>query len=143
MNKRMLKVSENIYINEDEIDVRFIRSPGPGGQHVNKVESAVQIRFNAKNCSAIDQPMFTRLKKLSGQRMTSDGVVILTANSSRSQTRNREEVFDRLIDLLKQATFVPKKRKKTRPSLASKTRRLEGKKRKGSIKQLRGKHISE
>lgn len=139
----MLKITDKIYINEDDVEVRFIRSPGPGGQHVNKVESAVQIRFDANFFQALDMSMFDRLKKLSGQRMNSEGVVIMTANSTRSQIRNREEVMVRLVELLKKAVTIPKLRKKTRPTFASKTRRIEGKKRKGSLKKLRSKETSE
>ena len=139
----MLKITDKIYINEDDVEVRFIRSPGPGGQHVNKVESAVQIRFDANFFQALDMSMFDRLKKLSGQRMNSEGVVIMTANSTRSQIRNREEVMVRLVELLKKAATIPKLRKKTRPTFASKTRRIEGKKRKGSLKKLRSKKTSE
>lgn len=139
----MLKITDKIYINEDDVEVRFIRSPGPGGQHVNKVESAVQIRFDTNFFQALDMSMFDRLKKLSGQRMNSEGVVIMTANSTRSQIRNREEVMVRLVELLKKAATIPKLRKKTRPTFASKTRRIEGKKRKGSLKKLRSKETSE
>lgn len=139
----MLKITDKIYINEDDVEVRFIRSPGPGGQHVNKVESAVQIRFDANFFQALDMSMFDRLKKLSGQRMNSEGVVIMTANSTRSQIRNREEVMVRLVELLKKAATIPKLRKKTRPTFASKTRRIEGKKRKGNLKKLRSKETSE
>ena len=139
----MLKITDKIYINEDDVEVRFIRSPGPGGQHVNKVESAVQIRFDANFFQALDMSMFDRLKKLSGQRMNSEGVVIMTANSTRSQIRNREEVMVRLVELLKKAATIPKFRKKTKPTFASKTRRIEGKKRKGSLKKLRSKKTSE
>ena len=139
----MLKITDKIYINEDDVEVRFIRSPGPGGQHVNKVESAVQIRFDANFFQALDMSMFDRLKKLSGQRMNSEGVVIMTANSTRSQIRNREEVMVRLVELLKKAATIPKWRKKTRPTFASKTKRIEGKKRKGSLKKLRSKKTSD
>ena len=139
----MLKITDKIYINEDDVEVRFIRSPGPGGQHVNKVESAVQIRFDTNFFQALDMSMFDRLKKLSGQRMNSEGVVIMTANSTRSQIRNREEVMVRLVELLKKAATIPKFRKKTQPTFASKTRRIEGKKRKGSLKKLRSKKTSE
>ncbi|MBT5074117.1 MAG: aminoacyl-tRNA hydrolase [Kordiimonadaceae bacterium] len=139
----MIKISDTISIDEDEIEIKFIRSTGPGGQHVNKVESAVQIRFDAKQCGTINEAIFVRLKKLSGQRMTADGVVIITANSTRSQIRNKEEAIERLAELIKKASIVPKNRKKTKPSFASKTRRLEGKKRKGNLKKLRGKNISE
>ena len=139
----MFKITDKIYINEDDVEVRFIRSPGPGGQHVNKVESAVQIRFDANFFQALDMSMFDRLKKLSGQRMNSEGVVIMTANSTRSQIRNREEVMVRLVELLKKAATIPKLRKKTRPTFASKTKRIEGKKRKGSLKKLRSKKTSD
>ena len=139
----MLKITDKIYINEDDVEVRFIRSPGPGGQHVNKVESAVQIRFDANFFQTLDISMFDRLKKLSGQRMNSEGVVIMTANSTRSQIRNREEVMVRLVELLKKAATIPKFRKKTKPTFASKTRRIEGKKRKGSLKKLRSKKTTE
>ncbi len=139
----MLKITNKIYINEDDVEVRFIRSPGPGGQHVNKVESAVQIRFDVNFFQALDISMFDRLKKLSGQRMTSDGIIIMTANSTRSQIRNRAEVMARLVELLKKAATIPKLRKKTRPTFASKTRRIEGKKRKGDLKKLRNKNPSE
>jgi len=139
----MLKITNKIYINEDDVEVRFIRSPGPGGQHVNKVESAVQIRFDVNFFQVLDISMFDRLKKLSGQRMTSDGIIIMTANSTRSQIRNRAEVMARLVELLKKAATIPKLRKKTRPTFASKTRRIEGKKRKGDLKKLRNKNPSE
>ena len=139
----MLKITQNVQIDEDDIDVRFIRSPGPGGQHVNKVESAVQIRFKAKDNPAFNEDLFVRLKKLSGQRMTAEGVIIITANGTRSQIRNKEDAIQRLVELLKQATIVPKKRKKTKPSYSSKVKRIEGKKRKGNIKKLRGKNINE
>lgn len=139
----MLKISDKISIEEDEIQVRFIRSPGPGGQHVNKVESAVQIRFDAKSSLAINNAMFERLKKLAGGRMTVQGIVILTANSTRSQMRNKQDAINRLLALLKQATFVAKKRKKTRPSMASKKRMSDSKKHKSTIKKLRSNKISD
>ena len=139
----MIKISEKISINEDEIHVRFIRSPGPGGQHVNKVESAVQIRFDAKNNLEIQGDMYRRLQTLSGQKMTNDGVIIITSSGTRSQVRNKEIAIERLVDLLKQSSYVPKSRKKTKPSLASKTRRIEGKKHKGSLKKLRSKKITD
>ena len=139
----MIKITNTKHIDEDDIDVSFIRSPGPGGQHVNKVESAVQIRFDAKNCEMIDASMFARLRGLTGSRMTSDGIIILTASSTRSQVRNKEAAIERLVNFLKEAAVVPKFRKKTKPTFGSKKRRLEGKKRKGSIKKLRSKNVSE
>ncbi|HPF45728.1 MAG: aminoacyl-tRNA hydrolase [Alphaproteobacteria bacterium] len=137
----MFTISNTLKIDESDIDIRFIRSPGPGGQHVNKVESAVQIRFNALENNAINEAMYKRLKIISGQRMTSEGIIILTANSTRSQIRNRDEAIQRLVDMLKEASIIPKARKKTKPTLASKTRRLESKKKKGTIKKLRGQKI--
>ena len=137
----MIKISDKVSISDDEIHVRFIRSPGPGGQHVNKVESAVQVRFDAKRCPEIPSDMYRRLQKLSGQKMTNQGVIIITSNGTRSQVRNKEIAIKRLTDLLKQSTHVPKRRKKTSPSLASKTRRIEGKKHKGSLKKLRSNKI--
>lgn len=139
----MIKITNTKHIDEDDIAVSFIRSPGPGGQHVNKVESAVQIRFDAKNCEMIDVGMFARLRGFTGSRMTADGIIILTASSTRSQVRNKEAAIERLVNFLKEASVVPKSRKKTRPTLGSKKRRLEGKKRKSNIKKLRGKNISE
>lgn len=139
----MIKITNSKYIDEEDISINFIRSPGPGGQHVNKVESAVQIRFDAKNCDVIDDGMFSRLRGLTGSRMTMDGVIILTSSSTRSQVRNKDMAIDRLVNFLKEAAVVPKFRKKTRPSLASKRRRLEGKKRKGNLKKMRGKNVTE
>ncbi|MCP5382911.1 MAG: aminoacyl-tRNA hydrolase [Kordiimonadaceae bacterium] len=139
----MFTISNTLKIDESDIEVRFIRSPGPGGQHVNKVESAVQIRFNAMENKAINEAMYMRLKRISGQRMTSDGIIILTANSSRSQIRNRDEAIQRLVQILKEASIIPKKRKRTQPTLASKTRRIDNKKKKGSLKKMRGEKFVE
>ncbi len=137
----MIKITDKLSINEDDIDVRFIRSSGPGGQHVNKVESAVQIRFDAKTSDVIGRELFARLKKLASQKMTDNGVIVITAETTRSQTRNKEEAITRLIDLIKQATIVPKKRKNTKPSFAAKQKRLESKKKRGVIKKLRNKQV--
>jgi ribosome-associated protein len=139
----VIKITNTKQIDEDDIEVSFIRSPGPGGQHVNKVESAVQIRFNAKECEVIDAGMFARLRAIAGSRMTAEGIIILTASNTRSQVRNKEAAIDRLVTFLKDASVVPKIRKKTRPTLGSKKRRLEGKKRKSSIKKMRGKNFTE
>lgn len=139
----MIKIKDNIYLNEDKIVTRFIRSPGPGGQHVNKVESAVQIRFDAQNDLAANTGMFRRLKTLCGKRMTSGGVIIITANETRSQVRNKDIAIERLTDVLKKAAVVPKRRVKTRPSKASKERRLGAKHHKGGLKKLRGKNIDD
>jgi len=138
----MIKVTNSITLNDDEILESFIRSPGPGGQNVNKVETAVQIRFDARNSPAIDEAIFLRLKKLASHLMNLDGVVIITANKFRSQARNREDALERLITLIRNAAIIPKARRATKPTRASKTRRLEGKKRQGKIKKMRGKKIS-
>lgn len=139
----MIKINQHISIDENEIEVKFIRAPGPGGQHVNKVESAVQIRFDAKHSPSINENIFERLRKLSGRRMTNDGVIIITSTATRSQVRNREEAFGRLISLIKNATIIPKARKKTRPSFASKQRHIDSKTRKGNVKKLRSKRITD
>ena len=139
----MIKITNSKFLNEDEIEVRFIRSSGPGGQHVNKVESAVQIRFDAKACDFIDSEMYNRLRKLSGSRMTIDGVIVITSSETRSQTRNREDALERLVGLLKESAIKPKPIKKTKPTFASKKRRLEGKKRTSSLKKMRSKKISD
>lgn len=139
----MIKITDHIYINEDKIITRFIRSPGPGGQHVNKVESAVQIRFDAQNNLDASNAMFRRLTKICGKRMTNDGVIIMAANDTRSQIRNKEIAIERLTDILKKAAIIPKRRVKTKPTKASKERRLGAKHHKGSIKKLRSKTIED
>ncbi|MCC3861701.1 alternative ribosome rescue aminoacyl-tRNA hydrolase ArfB [Pseudemcibacter aquimaris] len=139
----MIKITNSKYLDEEEIEFNFIRSPGAGGQHVNKVESAVQIRFDARNCDFIDDAMFTRLRGLCGSRMTMDGVIILTVSDTRSQVRNREIAIERLVAFLKQAAIVPKVRKKTKPSKAAKERRLTSKKQRSSIKKLRSRKITD
>lgn len=135
----MIEITKNIQLNEDEIITSFIRSPGPGGQNVNKVESAVQIRFDAKGSNSIEEALFYRLKVLAGRRMNKEGIIVITANRTRSQIRNKEDALNRLIDLIYKATLMPKKRKASMPSKASKIRRLESKKHKGDIKKLRRK----
>lgn len=135
----MIKITKNLFINEDEITVNFIRSPGPGGQNVNKIESSVQIRFDVKQSPSIEETLFNRIKDIAGRRMNKDGVIVITANRTRSQNRNKEDAFNRLTELISRATLIPKKRKETKPSTASKTRRLENKKHKGDIKKLRRK----
>lgn len=139
----MIRITNNIFINEDDIEIKFIRSPGPGGQHVNKVESAVQIKFNAKECNSIPEDMFERLKRIAGQKITSDGVIVISSNNTRSQLRNKENAFERLVGILRDASIKPKKRRITKPSKASKRRRIENKKKRGETKKLRSKKIRE
>ncbi len=137
----LIKISPSISIKEDDIAVSFIRASGPGGQHVNKVESAVQIKYDTGKCDAMSQAYLKRLRKLAGRRMTNDGVIVITSELSRSQSRNKEDATARLIELLKQASVVPKARKKTKPSRASIARRLNAKKKKSVTKKLRSKKI--
>ncbi|MEE8444397.1 MAG: alternative ribosome rescue aminoacyl-tRNA hydrolase ArfB [Alphaproteobacteria bacterium] len=115
-----------------------IRASGPGGQNVNKVSSAVQLRFDARQSRALSNEVFLRLKPLAGRRMTQDGVIVITAERFRSQERNRADAIDRLVALLREATVPPKRRRPTRPSRGARDRRISQKKQRGQTKRLRG-----
>jgi len=134
----MIEISSSISIDENEIEEHFIRAPGPGGQKVNKTESAVQLRFHARQSPALSNAVFLRLKPLAGRRMTRDGVIVITANRFRTQEQNRRDALDRLIALIREAAVPPKYRRPTRPSRATKQRRLEGKRHQGELKKGRG-----
>ncbi len=135
----MLRVTPTIIIEDWELTEQFIRASGPGGQNVNKVSSAVELRFEAKKSPNLPPQVKARLRRLSGRRWTKDGAVLLHVDETRSQSRNREIARERLAELIRRATEIPKRRRPTRPTLASKRRRLDAKSRRGEIKALRSK----
>ncbi len=134
----MIRVTPRLSIEETELEESFIRASGPGGQNVNKVSSAVQLRFDVRRSPSLPDAVRTRLEKLAGSRLTLDGVLILTAQAHRSQERNRQDARDRLIALIRQAAVAPIPRRPTKPTLGSKLRRLEAKGVRSTIKKLRG-----
>ena len=133
----MIDVSPQIALDESEIQVDFVRSSGPGGQNVNKVATAVQLRFDAANSPSLPDDVCQRLLRLAGNRVTDDGIIIIDARRYRSQERNRQDAIDRLVTLIRRAAQEPRIRRKTRPSAASKQRRLETKRRQSEKKRLR------
>ena len=134
----MIRITPRLAIDEREIGLQFIRASGPGGQNVNKVASAVQLRFNVALSPSLPEDVRARLMHLAGSRLTTEGELVIEAKRFRTQERNRQDAIDRLVDLIKRATEKPKPRIATRPTLASKKRRLEAKSRRGETKRGRG-----
>ncbi len=135
--ENMIRVTGRIRLDPREIEISFIRASGPVGQNVNKVSSAVQLRFDVRQSQAYDDYVRERLEKLAGSRLTREGVLVLTAQEHRSQERNREDAIERLLTLIRAAAVVPKIRRATWPTLGSKKRRLESKSKRAGVKNLR------
>lgn len=133
----MIRVTPGISIDEREIHQHFIRASGPGGQNINKVATAVQIRFDVARSPSLPPEVRERLMRLAGTRMTKQGILVIDARRFRTQERNRQDAIDRLVALIRAATVKPRARRKTRPPLAAKKRRLETKRRRSASKQLR------
>lgn len=135
----MLIISPNLIIDDAELQERFVRSSGPGGQNVNKVSTAVELRFDIKNSASLPEPLRERLLARSDRRLTADGVFVISAQRFRTQERNRDDARERLAGVIQAAMHVPKKRLATKPSKGAKERRLTGKRERADIKKTRSK----
>ena len=133
----MIRITGRISIDEREIAETFVRASGPGGQNVNKLSTAVQLRFDVRGSPSLPPDVAARLERLAGSRLTRDGVLVITAQRHRTQLRNRQDALDRLIDLVRRAATPPAPRRPTKPTRASRERRIEGKKRRARVKGLR------
>jgi ribosome-associated protein len=142
MTTAMIRITDDISIDEREIEESFVRSSGPGGQNVNKLSTAVQLRFDVRRSPSLPNDVAIRLMRLAGKRMTKDGVLVIVAQNHRTQERNRAEAQDRLVALIREAAVRPAKRIATKPTKAGRERRLEGKKVRAAIKGMRSKRPS-
>lgn len=133
----MIRITDAIAIEESELSESFVRASGPGGQNVNKVSSAVQLRFNARESPSLPNDVAVRLMRLAGKRLTKDGVIVIIAQQHRTQERNREDARERLFDLIREAAVRPTPRRPTKVPKTQRRERLEGKKHRASIKRLR------
>ena len=139
----MIRINDHIAIDDGEVSESFIRASGPGGQNVNKLATAVQLRFDVRRSPSLPNEVRARLERIAGRRLTRDGVLVITAQRHRTQERNRDDALTRLIELIRAAAVRPTPRRPTRPTLGSKVRRLEGKKRRGCIKASRSAKLAE
>ena len=133
----MIRITSHISIDEREIEESFVRASGPGGQNVNKLATAVQLRFNVRSSPSLPAAVRARLERLAGARLTRDGVLVISAQSHRTQGRNRQDALDRFIDLVRRAAIEPRLRRPTKPTKASRERRVEAKKHRAGLKHLR------
>jgi ribosome-associated protein len=139
----MLKITDTVFLADWELTENFSRSSGPGGQNVNKVETAVELRFEAERSPHLSAPVKTRLKRLAGRRWTLDGAIVIRAEETRSQIRNRELAKERLVEMIREALIAPKRRVPTRPTLGSQKRRLASKAVRGEVKAGRARPVEE
>ena len=135
----MIVVTDSLSLADDEIKLEFVQSSGPGGQNVNKLATAVQLRFDVRHSPSLPEDVRLRLERLAGKRLNEDGVLIIEAHRYRTQEHNRQDAIDRLVAMVRRATEKPKPRKKTRPTAESRQKRLDEKRRRGEIKSLRRK----